>query len=204
MAVIPTRKQLTDLFGADEVVRVPQSALPDGVTDTFTRTFLTEVGLPRKTVSYFVEITDLRAGLRTLPEAPPFVSHDWEVPTGFAGHFYLGETTGGQVGQIVLDGATGTVYFLSESGVGPFVLSSSVGALSHAMYVLLREKHLYSQEYFEEHNPALDDDEELVDTYGAAAERIRLELAEADPAALATPGNPWDTGLAEISAGIWG
>lgn len=199
----PTSALLTDLFGPDRIVRLAPENIPAGITDALTSTFLTQVGLPKSVANHFITIADLNQGLIPLPQAEPFAEWNWQVPPGFQGHFYLGEISSGQMGHIALDGESGAVYFISESGAPPAILNSNVGWLCYFMYALRRDKYLYSQDYFDQKNPDLDA-EDMVDTYEIAAAKIRSDFIAADPAALSTPENPWDSGLAELGTGMWG
>lgn len=192
-----THDQLVEAFGEDGVVRVPAEAVPATVGDPVTRDVLTVRGLPAEAPQDFVILDDLTGGMRPLPRAEPFTSGDWDVPPGFAEHLFLGTIVGPFVGQVALDGKTGTVHNITElDAAHPHVLNSSLAAFAYFIYVLKRDQELYGEEFC----AAGDDETEM---YAQAAGRIEAELRQADPAAFAHPDNVWSAILRDIADGQW-
>ncbi|WBP84684.1 SUKH-4 family immunity protein [Kitasatospora cathayae] len=104
-----TADSVAKWFGADDLIRVPTSALPDDLVHEPTRRFLSEVGLPREGGAYVRLHTDPAVWLRP-------VSGRLEQPTAGADHLLVLGECGGHPpifgDWLVLDSVTGQVFIV--------------------------------------------------------------------------------------------
>jgi hypothetical protein len=107
---------------------------------------------------------------------------------------------------IVLDGATGKIYAISEAEQDPYLMNSDIGSLVFFMYTLDRHKELYSDDYYEEHESEFEGSD--TDTYAEAAKLIEREWRDHDPAAFEVPEGDvmrvWPNVLDDIASGMRG
>ncbi|KMS70664.1 hypothetical protein ACM01_30790 [Streptomyces viridochromogenes] len=117
-ALAPTTDWLTDIFGTAAVKRFPQETLPDTLTDSDTRAFLSDVGFPCVTGLLELDTTDLEhTGL--IPVAEPFGKPDDSDST----YFSLGSW---QSARLLLDGRDGRVLQDGWSGIEDELAGSSL------------------------------------------------------------------------------
>jgi hypothetical protein len=171
-----------------------RGAALDAVPHQPARAFLREVGLPDK--SWFEVSTALRDGeprvgfdvvAQEFPELD-FAFERWML----LGH--LGWDT------IALDTATGQV-FVVPNGETPHLLGSSLDQFVNVLYLLEVERPNYDfvEPVYDEDD---DEDEDDLPAYDPdAPERLRAQIAAADPAAFATPDSTWDLVLLRITEG---
>lgn len=121
-ALAPTTDWLTDIFGSAAVKRFPQETLPDNLSDSSARAFLSDVGFPCVTGLLELDTTDLEhTGLQ--PVAEPFGKPDETGTT----YFSLGTWQGarlllhGRDGRVLQDGWSGIEDELAGSSLAQFV-----------------------------------------------------------------------------------
>ncbi|WP_217208496.1 SUKH-4 family immunity protein [Streptomyces sp. AC550_RSS872] len=108
-ALAPTTDWLTDIFGSAAVRRFPQETLPDTLTDSNARAFLSDVGFPCVTGLLELDTTSLDdTGLTPVTE--PFGKPDETEST----YFSLGSWQGA---RLLLDGRDGRVQQDGWSGI---------------------------------------------------------------------------------------
>lgn len=204
-----TRAQLVEVFGGDGLAPIPAENLPAGITDEFTRSFLTSTGIPTNMYEDVIEISeDLTTGLRGLGEVEPFSNGAWEIPEGFSKFYYLGNFFGSFYAVIALDGATGQVHAIPEARAVTYVLNSDVECLAFYMYTFTRHRELYSSDYYDEHNDEYEGTD--TNTYAEAGKLIEAELRAHDPAPFTAAGTStgdetyvWSACIEELSSGLW-
>ncbi|WP_019632920.1 SUKH-4 family immunity protein [Actinomadura atramentaria] len=192
-----TFKTLAEEFGADGVLRVADADVPAGVTHGPTRAFLTRVGLPRDLRAMGAADLDDGEPWTTLPELyDDFGAGDWtwEQPDG-AEHWYeIAEFYEG--GSILLDGATGELWWVADDDRPPARVHSGVDALAYFMYAIRRSTARFTHAYTKALAADQGADDTLafqLDRYEEEARRLVADLYTADP----TPfpdgiGEPWD------------
>ncbi|KUL40246.1 SUKH-4 family immunity protein [Streptomyces regalis] len=117
-ALAPTTDWLTDIFGSAAVKRFPQETLPDTLSDSSARAFLSEVGFPCVTGLLELDTTGLEdTGLH--PVAEPFGKPDETGTT----YFSLGVW---QRARLLLDGRDGRVLQDGWSGIEDELAGSSL------------------------------------------------------------------------------
>lgn len=117
-ALAPTTDWLTDIFGSAAVKRFPQETLPDPLSDSSARAFLSDVGFPCVTGLLELDTTDLEdTGLH--PVAEPFGKPDETGTT----YFSLGVWQGA---RLLLDGRDGRVLQDGWSGIEDELAGSSL------------------------------------------------------------------------------
>jgi hypothetical protein len=110
-----TYEQLVEVFGAEQVARVPEECLPEGITHGPSRRFLVEVGLPAQ-IQFFLSLVPYFAtGLGTMRDAYPELPD--RIPEQARGWHRLGMISNG---DLCLDGASGRVHCVS-GGEATFV-----------------------------------------------------------------------------------
>ncbi|QOV35154.1 SUKH-4 family immunity protein [Streptomyces ferrugineus] len=115
----PTTDWLTDIFGSAAVKRFPQETLPDTLTDSNARAFLSDVGFPCVTGLLELDTTSLEhTGLHPVTE--PFGKPDETEST----YFSLGTW---QRARLLLDGRDGRVLQDGWSGIEDELAGSSLG-----------------------------------------------------------------------------
>jgi hypothetical protein len=202
-----TREQLLSVFGEKAVTAVSPVDLPEGVTHEFTRDFLSEVGVPMATSAEFISFDGhVPTGPMPLRDSPLHTEIGRELPLGSANFYYLGDAYGAVFVTIALDGTTGKIYAISEAEQDPYLMNSDIESLVFFMYTLDRNKNLYSDDYYDEHNSAFEGSD--TDTYAEAAKLIEHEWREHDPAPLEIPEGDvmrvWPNVLDDIASGMRG
>jgi len=98
------RDHLEEWFPDEDIIIVPASVLPKGLTNESARELLTQVGLPESFMDVVELDTRMMKQIRTVEEV--YRSHDEEPPEGTDDLFYLGFA-----GQpfLCVDGGTGAV-----------------------------------------------------------------------------------------------
>ncbi len=188
------REQLVEVFGAENLIVIPDSVLPLGITDRFTRDFLSTVGLPREISNHLLEL-DERLGeqVRTLREAPTRAEYGYDLVEGTEDYFYLGDLL--PAGQIALDGATGRLYSIREADILDF-LNTDVARFAYFMMVLERDKNLFGSDHCDAAG-----DEEALSRYEQAADQVRAAFVAVDRAAAEPDTGLWPWALDGIAAG---
>lgn len=113
------RSELKKWFPDDELLVVPVTALPEGISEPATRALLTEVGVPES----FLDVVELDTGMTEQVRllADVYRKHDEDPPEGVGRLYYLGFA-----GQsfLAVDGHTGTVFQVHrEFGARPMASS---------------------------------------------------------------------------------
>lgn len=117
-ALAPTTDWLADIFGSAAVKRFPQETLPDTLSDSGARAFLSDVGFPCVTGLLELDTTELEhTGLA--PVAEPFGKPDETGTT----YFSLGVWQGA---RLLLDGRDGRVLQDGRSGIEDELAGSSL------------------------------------------------------------------------------
>jgi hypothetical protein len=122
------------VFGADRMARFDEAWLPPALTHERTRSFLTEHGLPRRFQNLLELREDLDQGLRTVAELYPGTGR--LTQPGQEGLLVLGHF---DTGDLCLDGADGTVYWLPPHSAVPVLLAGGVAQLAAILALLERE-----------------------------------------------------------------
>jgi hypothetical protein len=178
------RDQLKEWFPDDELLTVPASALPAGLTDDSARQLLTEVGIPES----FLEVLELDANMAERFEtvAEVYQHYGEDPPQGVDNLYYLGFA-----GQpfLALHGKTGEVFQVHRnSGVRP--LASSLESFVRVLGSVSDAVRTYQ-------------DRRQPDAEGFAAELTRdalRQLGRTDPAALPEAEPAWRNFLSDIAA----
>ncbi|MFC6880077.1 MULTISPECIES: SUKH-4 family immunity protein [Actinomadura] len=202
-----THDALVEVFGEDAVARVAPGAVPAGITDEAARAFLTEVGVPTSTTAEFIVFDKhVPDGPLPLRESPFVTEHGWTVPPSLADAYLLGDAYGSVFVTIALDGATGRVYAISEAEPDPYLMNSDLESLVYFAYVLERDRELYTEEHFDEHEA--DYEGTGSDPFQEAARLTERAWREHDPAAFEVPEGEimkvWPNVLDDIASGTFG
>jgi len=157
----PSRPWLEATFGRGTCRPLPEEELPDDLTHEESRRFLTETGLPA--------LTDHLPFMDTVDAAEdglvPVFWPETATPREVEGPFYrVGHWTGGNV---LLDGATGTVVVDGDSGYDDVVLAGSL----RTFFIVLRLCHEF-----------LVSDFTTNDERGDALESLRAWAEDIEPA----------------------
>lgn len=120
----PTTHWLEASLGTGAVHRIPESRLPDDLTDPDTRTFLTNVGFPEVNDCLELQTLDLSTGLDH--DERPLDDSEFSKGTS-AALYHLGEWQSagllldGSTGQVVQDGTSGLLDPLAANSLQQFV-----------------------------------------------------------------------------------
>ncbi|MEY9994752.1 hypothetical protein ABIE67_006784 [Streptomyces sp. V4I8] len=121
-ALAPTTDWLADIFGSAAVKRFPLETLPDPLSDSSARAFLSDVGFPCVTGLLELDTTDLEhTGLH--PVAEPFGKPDETGTTYFSLGIWQGARLllDGRDGRVLQDGWSGIEDELAGSSLPQFV-----------------------------------------------------------------------------------
>nr|WP_289007888.1 SUKH-4 family immunity protein [uncultured Thermomonospora sp.] len=140
----------------------------------------------------------LTTGMRPFPESEFF--DDVKCPPDCRDYLLLGELEAAVVGAVGIDGASGTVYLVSEiDETTPVALNSKIANLAHFLYVFSHFEPIYDVNNYPKNAPTDYLGHLLVDV----ADFMRKKLVKADPIAFESPENIWDSRLGEVSTGAW-
>ena len=176
--------QVRSWFPEDDLLVVPRSALPDGMTDPALRSILSEVGLPET----FTEAVELDADLveRVSTVAEIYAKDDDPLPDGAGSLYFLGFAGEPMLG---VDGRSGAVYQVHDDfGTRPLA-----GSLETFLRVLG-----FVAERARKHRPRRDGGASVKDL-----QRQALEFAETtDPGLWPRNKDAWTNVLRDLASAL--
>jgi hypothetical protein len=180
------RDQLEEWFPDDDIIVVPESALPEGLTSESARDLLMHTGLPESFLDVVELDTAIVKRIRLVEEV--YQSHDEVAPDGAGNLFYLGFA-----GQpfLCVDGSTGVVVQVHRN-FGVRLLASSLEIFVCVLGFISREVQKYQQKS--------GTDEAKFAT--RLRNRTLKELRESDPDALPKAEHGWRELLDDIAATV--
>lgn len=133
------QEQLEEWFPDEDIIEIPESALPENLTHEATRELLSETGLPDSFMDVVEIDTHVLKRIRTVAEV--YRSHDEEPPDGTDDLFYLGFS-----GQpfLSVDGGTGKVLEVHRD-FGMRLLASSLETFLRVLGFVSEEVQKYQR-----------------------------------------------------------
>jgi len=178
------RSELQKWFPDDELLIVPESALPDDLTDVPTRRLLSEVGVPESFLDVMELDIHIVERMRRVDEI--YRKYDEQAPAGTGELFYLGFA-----GQpfLTIEGHSGKVLQVHED-FGSRPLASNLESFLRVLGVVSGEVRKHQRR--RKAGP-----EELAERLSAGALK---QLRRDDPGALPAAEPAWRALLADIAA----
>ncbi|MHA6762514.1 SUKH-4 family immunity protein [Streptacidiphilus sp. PAMC 29251] len=192
-------RTVLEQFGEAKVRRISDPAFLARIGDATSRALLEHVGLPIAALKIFALAEHFVEGMRTWSEQletePDSIPPDVDEVPGSGDWFVVGDLL---QATVLLDGATGAVYQLSEIGGAPEQLNRDLNAFLGYLCAFEAATAECSREA-KARTPGVD----YYDFCAAVGEHLKRDLLAIDAEALADEDGHWGNTLFEVSEAMW-